>query len=105
MTTPTLLDAAREYVEALEEVEGHVGAYLWEKHGYAETIAQARAAIAREEERQEIIEGLVEAAREAEVWYVPTYDYTRESGQNPDRARRFRAALARYDAMKEDDRG
>lgn len=45
-----------------------------------------RAAIAREEERQEIIDGLVEAGR--------------GSIDRP-----TRAALARYDAMKEDDRG
>ena len=98
----TLLDAARGLLWRLTD-EGKSHPMAWELSLCGEAN-DLRAAIAREEERQETIDALVEAAREAEVWYVPTYDYTRESGQNPDRARRFRAALARYDAMKEDDR-
>ena len=127
MTTPTLLDAARRMLQEGETAPGwgqYHGDNGWSctycdnhevnpyeldeladyRHADDCPVPIFRAAIAREEERQEIIDALVEAAREAEVWYVPTYDYTRESGQNPDRARRFRAALARYDAMKEDDR-
>ena len=97
MTTPTLLDAAKATADALEEVEGHVGAYLWEKHGYAETVAQARAAIAREEERQKVIEGLVEAARVTGGWF--------QGDNNNARPNVLIRALARYDAIKEDDRG
>ena len=135
MTTPTLVDAARATADALEEVEGHVGAYLWEGFGYADDLAALRAAIDREAERQEIIEGLVEAAREyatnnqsgtirlvggPEVWpaymegegeFVRCFGcHARLTEKHPEHRGRclvgvFTAALARYDAMKEDDRG
>ena len=108
----TLLDAAREYVEARVDaaqtnVDPERRAAAMTRHGMA--FSALRAAIAREEERQEIIDALVEAARVA----VPILDGVEDQvGESPQEwtqradasANAITAALARYDAMKEDDR-
>jgi len=100
----TLLDAAEEAAGWLEE--------------YGQTESEAllssnlRAAIAREEERQEIIEGLVEAARvlafEAHALRAHALCTTTAPAGHVhyvnDAVHSTSAALARYDAMKEDDR-
>lgn len=126
MTTPTLVDAARSLMNTA--YAARVAIPSGQPDG-AELVRRAdivRAAIDREAERQEIIEGLVKAARV----YAPTCsecpsmatNYLYAGGDEhyrcdihrAQRGRVFdlddaseinlRAALARYDAMKEDDR-
>jgi hypothetical protein len=110
----TLLDAARAAAEWLEQYGGTESEAL--------LSSALRAAIAREEERQEIIEGLVEAARLLLEVAEQTSHTDRLCGTTTILANGSffiegcacgrdaavedtRAALARYDAMKEDDRG
>ena len=108
----TLLDAAREYVEARvgaaqTNVDPERRAAAMTRHGMA--FSALRAAIAREEERQEIIEGLVEAARHdaviGERWACWGCGQVMPAHLPDCGFKAVRTALARYDAMKEDDRG
>ena len=152
MTTPTLLDAARRMLQEGETAPGwgqYHGDNGWSctycdnhevnpyeldeladyRHADDCPVPIFRAAIASEEERQEIIEGLMAAAREARRQLFLTDTLPRLDGEDSDYAhavdnilwgevldswgrrsdtpnvnRTLAAALARYDAMKEDDR-
>ena len=103
MTTPTLLDAAREVLFA---ATGKRDPFTIRRRH----LDALRVAIAREEERQEIIEGLVEATRETEglPWPDMAQVWADSDVDEYNRAMfafvQMSAALARYDAMKEDDR-
>ena len=104
----TLLDAAREYVEARvgaaqTNVDPERRAAAMTRHGMA--FSALRAAIAREEERQEIIEGLVEHVQiETERCQFADDDCYVHYPPLDGHGCHLRYFLARYDAMKEDDR-
>ena len=127
MTTPTLLDAARRMLQEGETAPGwgqYHGDNGWSctycdnhevnpyeldeladyRHADDCPVPIFRAAIAREEERQEIIDALVEAARHdaviGERWACWGCGQVMPAHLPDCGFKAVRAALARYDAME-----